>query len=86
MARKPSDSVRLNLRLTEALRSRLEKQATKNQRSLNEEIVRRLENSFKGDDVEDLFERLAERTGSQVTVRVGDVVTKFGRPREGDEQ
>jgi plasmid stability protein len=81
MPRKPADLVKLNLRFPEALRSRLEKYAARNNRSLNAEIVRRLENSFKGDDLEDLFERLAERTGSQVTLRVGDVTAKFGRPR-----
>jgi hypothetical protein len=50
MARKVADPVKLNLRFTEGLRSRLEKQATKNNHSLNAEIVRRLEASFEKDD------------------------------------
>ncbi|HEV3147216.1 MAG TPA: Arc family DNA-binding protein [Chthoniobacterales bacterium] len=86
MARKPSDPVKLNLRFTEALRSRLEKQATKNNRSLNEEIIRRLEESFKREDLEDFAERLAEKLGSVVTVKIGDVITKHGLPRGGDEK
>jgi hypothetical protein len=74
MAKKPSDQVKLNLRFTEALRARLEKQATKNQRSMNEEIIRRLEGSFKGDDVEEFLQQMAETTGRPVTLRVGDAV------------
>jgi Arc-like DNA binding dprotein len=75
MAKKPSDPVKLNLRFNEALRSRLEKQATKNNRSLNEEIVRRLEDSFKGDDFIGAIERLSER----MTVKIGDKTVKQGR-------
>jgi 16S rRNA C967 or C1407 C5-methylase (RsmB/RsmF family) len=74
MARKLSDTVRLNLRITEALRARLQKHADKNQQSLNEEIVRRIENSFKGDDVEEFLQQMAETTGRPVTLKVGDAV------------
>ncbi len=82
MARKPNDPVKLNLRFTEALRARLEKQALKNNRSLNEEIIQRLADSFKADDLTDLLERLSDR----MTVKVGDMTVKKGRwSREGDE-
>jgi hypothetical protein len=50
MAKKPADPVKLNLRFTEGLRARLEKQALKNNHSLNAEIVRRLEQSFEQAD------------------------------------
>jgi hypothetical protein len=46
MARKPADQVQLKLRFNEALRSRLEKQADRNNHSMNAEIIRRLEQSF----------------------------------------
>jgi hypothetical protein len=82
MARKPSDQVKLNLRFTETLRLRLEKQATKNQRSLNEEIIRRLEESFKREDLEELVDRMAEKLGSKVTVRINDEITRLGRRSE----
>ena len=94
MSRKPSDPVKLNLRFTEALRSRLEKHATKNNRSLNEEIIRRIEESFKRDDFTDALEKLSEK----MTVKIGDMilkqgqvltvtdVLKRGRPRDGDKQ
>jgi Arc-like DNA binding domain len=83
MAKKPSDPVKLNLRFNEALRARLEKQATKNNRSLNEEIVRRLEDSFKGDDFTAAIERLSER----MTVKIGDMTVKQGRwTHDGEEK
>lgn len=82
---KPSDSVRLNLRFTEALRARLEKYAIKNNRSLNEEIVKRLEGSFTADDVEEFLQQMAKTTGRPVTLRVGDAVKVF-KPGDGDEQ
>jgi hypothetical protein len=85
MARKPSDPIKLNLRFTEALRVRLEKQATKNNHSMNEEIIRRLEASFQRDDLEALVERVAEKLGSTVSVKINDMIVKHGRPREGDE-
>ena len=77
MARKPADPVKLNLRFTEALRLRLEKQATRNNRSMNEEIVRRLEESFTKEDMmqnlEALADKLAEKV-SNVVIRQGDRV------------
>ena len=86
MARKPSDPVKLNLRFQETLRARLEKQAVKNNRSMNEEIVRRLENSFQREDLEELAERMAEKLGSVVTVKIGDVITKSGLQLKGDKK
>ena len=41
--RKPDDIVNLKVRFTEALRKRIEQEAKKNQRSLNGEIVYRLD-------------------------------------------
>jgi hypothetical protein len=83
MPRKPSDPVKLNLRFTEALRSRLEKAATKNNRSLNEEIVRRVEESFREADMmialEKLSERMSERMIKNVTVKLGGVVLRDGK-------
>lgn len=85
MARKPSEQVKLNLRFTEALRSRLEKQAARNNRSMNEEIVRRLEESFRNDDLLDLAERLSEKISGQVTIKIGDMIAEQLRPRDGEK-
>jgi Arc-like DNA binding domain len=46
MGRKPTDIVQLTLRLREDLRRKLERAADKAERSLNIEIIERLEASF----------------------------------------
>jgi hypothetical protein len=46
MARKPNKTVQLKLRFAESLRRRLEREAVRNKRSMNSEIVSRLERSF----------------------------------------
>jgi hypothetical protein len=50
MARKPTETVKLQLRLSEAIRRRLERAASANHRSMNAEIVHRLEQSLKRDE------------------------------------
>jgi hypothetical protein len=59
VARKPTDAVQLKLRFTEALRRRLEREAKRQERSLNAEIVSRLDESFQkareGDLTADTF-------------------------------
>ena len=49
MARKPTDTIKLNLRFPEALRRDLEREAARNNQSMNAEIVDRLERSFAAD-------------------------------------
>jgi hypothetical protein len=46
MARKPTDTVQLKLRFSEDLRRRLEREAARNKRSMNTEIISRLEQSL----------------------------------------
>jgi predicted HicB family RNase H-like nuclease len=60
MTRKPTDTAHLNLRYPEALRRRLERAGKSNGRSLNSEIVHRLEQSFWLQEVR-LSERLLRR-------------------------
>jgi hypothetical protein len=50
MARKPTETVKLQLRLSEAVRRRLERAASASHRSMNAEIVHRLEQSLKRDE------------------------------------
>ena len=80
MARRPSDPVKLNLRFNEALRAHLEKQAVKNNRSMNEEIVRRLEESFHREEIKSFADKLAR----DVTVSVTEII-KQGLPPKGDK-
>lgn len=67
MTKKPADPVKLNLRFTEALRRRLEKHAERNNRSMNEEIIRRLEESFAKDDLTQTIEDFANRVVAKLT-------------------
>jgi len=50
MARKPTDEVQLKLRFPEALRRKLERAADHEGRSMNTEIIRRLERTFAVDE------------------------------------
>ena len=54
LARNPTETVLTQLRIREALRSVLEREAKKNQHPLNREIVRRLEDSVESDAMLDL--------------------------------
>ena len=60
MAWKPTDTVHLNLRYPEALRRRLERAAKNSGRSLNTEIVERLEQSFRREDFEKIQDAINE--------------------------
>ncbi|WP_198164053.1 Arc family DNA-binding protein [Bradyrhizobium jicamae] len=55
MARKPTEFVQLKLRIRESLRRRLERRATKEDRSTNAEAVKRLEDSLDHEDRLDAF-------------------------------
>ena len=72
MARKPVDPVKLNLRFTEALRQKLERQAIKNNCSINSEIVRRLEQSFAKDANRELEKNQDEKNSEVLKIMVGD--------------
>jgi arylsulfatase A-like enzyme len=65
MARKPTDGVQLKLRFSEALRRRLEREAKRQERSMNAEIIHRIEQSFQK---EDSMEQ-ARRAGMEVMER-----------------
>jgi hypothetical protein len=60
MSRKPSETVQLKLRFPERLRQRIESAAARDERSMNAEIVRRLEQSFQKEDLQANQARLAE--------------------------
>ena len=54
--RKPTDTVKLNLRLPEALRRKLEHAGKAHDHSMNAELIRRLEDSFHADPAADMVE------------------------------
>lgn len=51
MKRKPTSIIQLKVRMTEALRARLEGEAKREGTSINGQIVERLKQSFKLDDM-----------------------------------
>jgi Arc-like DNA binding domain len=78
--RKRTDVVKLQLRIREALRRRLEGVAKAEERSLNSEIVHRLENSFTEQRNSILLESLlAAGTGLELVRAVGIVLMVAGR-------
>jgi predicted type IV restriction endonuclease len=86
MARKPPDTVQLKLRFSERLRRRLEREAARNNRSMNTEIIHRLQRTFSIDDstaatnMLDFFRSLGvnitEANERDVAVAIGNA---FGR-------
>jgi hypothetical protein len=83
MARKPTDTAHLNLRYPEALRRRLERAAMNSRRSMNTEIVERLEQSFRREDFEKAQDAINEGMVKVIGV-VTDVVRQMppSAPRE----
>jgi hypothetical protein len=69
MARKLSDTVKLNLRFSEELRRKLERAAERNQQSINSEIVDRLEGSFRRDEFKTFVERLLEAVAAGQNIK-----------------
>jgi hypothetical protein len=59
VARKLTDTVKLQVRLSERLRRRIEQAAKHNDWSMNTEIVSRLDVSFQREDQEEMIERAA---------------------------
>jgi Arc-like DNA binding domain len=82
VARKPTDTAHLNLRYPEALRRRLERAGKNNGRSLNSEIVHRLEQSFRREDFEPLQDVITEGM-LKVIGAVTDVIRQMPPPRQG---
>ena len=60
MARKLTDTVKLQVRLSERLRRRLEQAAKHNDWSMNTEIVSRLDSSFQREDQKEMIRRAVQ--------------------------
>jgi hypothetical protein len=82
---KAKDTSHLRVRIDPARLARLEKYAEKNGRTLTGEIIHRLDESFKKSDLMALVDRLSEKISGEVTVKIGDMIIKQGRPR-GERQ
>ena len=75
MTRKQSETVQLKLRFPEKLRLLIEAASSRNQRSMNAEIIHRLEQSFQRHDQAALAEAAA------TTALDKFVKSEFGRPK-----
>jgi hypothetical protein len=82
MARKPTDTVQLNLRFSEALRRRLEREAERNDRSMNAEIIDRLEQSFRVPELTDAVAAALEPRLKRIERAIFDYAAKT--TEEGD--
>jgi Arc-like DNA binding domain len=84
VARKPTDIVHLKLRFPESLRRKLEREAARSHRSMNTEIIHRLEESIE----ETIADRAAEKASEERMARVyARFKARVGRElRDNDEE
>lgn len=90
MAKRPTDIVKLQLRLTELLRSRLEREADKANRSMNAEIIERLEQSLNStvpDRVQSLIDKAVSTALSPDRLQtIWSQRDRDGAPDKGKEE
>jgi Arc-like DNA binding domain len=90
VARKLTDTVKLQVRLSERLRRRLEQAAKHNDWSMNTEIVSRLDSSFQREDLEEMIRRAAQE--GVMAAQEADSKLRIlpqqppGKPRLSDEE
>jgi Arc-like DNA binding dprotein len=80
VARKPTDTVKLQLRLEEGLRRRLEREARWRRRSMNAEIVSRLQESF---DIPDQAQDIASEVSSEVSYDIDEMGVAIQKSLDG---
>jgi hypothetical protein len=79
VARKPNDTVHLKLRFSEALRRRIEREADRNGRSMNAEIIHCVEETYrKADHRADL--QLQAKMAATAAVQDTLQIVGFGSP------
>jgi hypothetical protein len=88
MGRRPKDLVQLTLRLREDLRRSIERTAKRDGRSLNEEIVRRIEESFSYGDWREAREKLVAAMTADLASHPNPAATKIAiaKMEEGAER
>jgi hypothetical protein len=81
MARKPTDTVQLKVRLSEALRRQMEDAAARNGRSMNAEIVARLQSSVQKhqDAVTELAKMVLDSVPDDVRERMIQLIGQTAR-------
>ena len=84
MARRPSDTVQLKLRFPEKLRLRIESAGERSNRSMNAEIIHRLEQSFEKDDQAAKQAALIEATATSVVQKL--IMVERSGAKKGNER
>jgi hypothetical protein len=82
MARKRTDIVKLQLRLPEALRRNLSQAAKSNRRSMNAEIVSRLDESFLRGNLAALMREHIENASTAAATKAAEQVVQQLRNRD----
>src|SRR5262245_28750058 len=94
MVRKSQELSTVMTRIPEGLRRRLEREAEQNRRSMNAEIVHRLEESFRREEEEEIIKRAAQEavrvtSGAAVLMTLREVglvpQQPAGKPQLSDE-
>jgi hypothetical protein len=80
MARKPADTIQLKVRMSEALRRQMEDAAARNGRSMNAEIVARLEYSARKDQdaMTELAKHVLDILPYEVRMRLLQLISRTG--------
>ena len=85
MARRPTEIVQLKLRFPEALRRNLSQAAKNNRRSMNAEIVSRLDESFLRGNLAALMREHAENTATKAAAEVVKLLNQQNRGDDNDK-
>lgn len=88
MARKLTDTVKLQVRLSERLRRRLEQAAKDNEQSMNTEIVSRLDESLQREELKKMIAvAIKQAIAEAATVTAGGPIPKqMARPQPPDKE
>jgi Arc-like DNA binding dprotein len=80
VARKPTDTIQLKVRLSEALRRQMEDAAARNGRSMNAEIVARLQHSIQKDQdaITELAKHVLDILPDDVRMRLIQLIGQTG--------
>jgi Arc-like DNA binding domain len=90
VARKLTDTVKLQVRLSERLRRHLEQAAKHNDWSMNTEIVSRLDSSFQRENQGEMIRRAAQEAVAAMELRLSKLRNSpqqpAGKPQLSDEE
>ena len=84
MAKKSTETIHLKLRLPEGLRRQIEKSAARNERSMNSEILIRLQNSFEQPGIEEIIKTTVDAVFKGIEINKQQMPAKRSLANLGD--